>query len=339
MRFRVLTNSLLLIFALGVTAFAAPPIDLELATEQGVQITAPREWLQLLAGIGMENVRIRGAQASDEPLAENRGDAERPRYHVIGLLTADDRLRLPGGTFSRADRGRLTEYFTRLSADGAESMTAEHGRFGLTKKEFTAAHADLAQPLGFATQDQALRAVLDRAQAKFALPLAEDAEVKRVIDTATPVKNDVSGLTTGTGLAIVLQSYELALRPTKQVGKPLALAIVPAGSVDDVWPIGWESNRSPGETSPALMEFLNVEIEGYTLQEAIDAIAPRLKLPIYWDHAALAKQKIDPAAIQVHVPRTRTFYKRILDRVLAQAHLAAQLRVDEAGTAFLWISK
>ena len=86
------------------------------------------------------------------------------------------------------------------------------------------------------------------------------------------------------------------------------------------------------------MEFLNVEIEGYTLQEAIDAIAPRLKLPIFWDHAAFAEHKIDPATIQVHVPRTRTFYKRILDRVLAQARLA-ELRVDEAGTAFLWISK
>ena len=52
------------------TAHAAPPIDLVLATERGVQITAPREWLQLLAGIGIEHVRIRGSTGSDKPLAE-----------------------------------------------------------------------------------------------------------------------------------------------------------------------------------------------------------------------------------------------------------------------------
>jgi hypothetical protein len=339
MQLRVLANLLLLLLTVAASAEAAPPVELELATEQGVQITAPRQWLQLLTGIGIENVRIRGARANDKPLAENRGDAQHPRYHVVGILTANDRLRLPGGEFADSDRQRLADYFTRLAADGAESMTAERGRFGLTKAEYTAAHADLAQPLGFATQGQSLRAVLDRAQGKFSLPLVPDAAANRIIEAAAPVKDDVSGLSAGTALAIVLRSTGLALRPDKSVGEPLALRIVPAGSVEDVWPIGWEAKASPGETAPALMEFLNVEIEGYTLQEAIDAIAPRLKLPIFWDHAALAAHKIDPATIQVHVPRTRTFYKRILDRVLAQARLNAQLRVDDAGTAFLWISK
>ena len=79
---------------------------------------------------------------------------------------------------------------------------------------------------------------------------------------------------------------------------------------------------------------LNVEIDGYTLTEAIDAIGPRIKIPIYWDHTALAAAHIDPTAIKVAVPKTRTYYKRVLDRVLAQAHLAGQLRTDEAGTRF-----
>jgi hypothetical protein len=218
-------------------------------------------------------------------------------------------------------------------------MTAPRGRFGLTEKEFTAVYADLAQPIQFATKDQPLRSVLDRLQAKFAIRLAPDAAAEQIIRTAEPVADDVSNLTAGTGLAIVMQSYGLALRPEKSRGESVALRIVPVGSVDDVWPIGWESKASPRETAPALMEFLNVEIEGYTLQEAMDAMQPRVKLPFYWDHAALAKDRIDPAAIQVHIPRTRTFYKRMLDRVLAQARLADQLRVDEAGTAFLWISK
>jgi hypothetical protein len=246
---------------------------------------------------------------------------------------------LPGGTFHASDRQKLADYFQRLAADGPESMTAPRGRFGLTEREFTAARADLAQPIDFTTKGLPLRTVLDRMQAKFALRIAPNAAASAIIRTAPPVVDESRDLSAGTGLAIVLHSYGLALCPEKSVGQPVALRIVPIGSVDDVWPIGWESKASPRETAPALFEFLNVEIEGYTLAEALDAIAQRIKLPLYWDHAALTKHKIDPAKIQVHLPRTRTFYKRVLDRVLAQAHLAGSLRVDEAGTRFYWITK
>ena len=337
------TANLLLAFACTIqcaaTAKAAPPIELELATESGLQITAPREWLQLMASLGIANVRIRAASSADEPAADNRGDAEHPRFHVVGIVTADGELRLPGGRFRMSDRQKLADYFARLSADGPESLTAQRGRFGLTKQEFAAVHADLAQPVDFATQGQPLRAVLDRLQAKFSLRLAPDDYANQIIRTATPVADEFRSLTAGTVLAIVLRRYGLALRPEKARGEPVALRIVPIDSAGDAWPFGWESKASPRETAPALFEFLNVEIEGYTLQEAIDAIAPRLKLPIYWDHAALVKDKIDPAKVQVRLPRSRTYYKRILDRVLAQAHLNGTLRVDEAGTAFLWISR
>lgn len=336
------THALVLICATASLAQAAPVIDLEIATERGVQITAPREWLQQLAGLGITNVRIRTATANDNPAAENRGTAERPRFHVVGILTPRNELRLPGGTFRASDGSRLAEYLARLAADGPESLTAELGRFGLTEKEYAGVYADLAQPLNFATEGQSLQTILAKSQAKFSHRLAPDAAADRILRTAKPVPDEVGELTAGTALAIVLKNYGLALRPEKPRGAPVTLRIVSVESVnsaDDIWPIGWDPQTSSRETAPMLFEFLNVEIDGYSLQEAVDAIAPRLKLPIYWDHAALAANQIDPAKIQVHLPKTRIYYKRILDRVLSQARLSAQLRVDEAGTAFLWITK
>lgn len=304
-----------------------------------MQITAPHRWLQLMAEIGITNLRIRAASPADQPTAVNLGSADRPHFQVLGILTSRNELRLPGGTFRVSDRQRISDYFARLAADGPESLTSPRGRFGLTEKDFAAAHADLAQPIDFITQGQSLRVVLDRLQDKFTHRLSPDAAANQIIRTATPVAMDVGNLTAGTGLAIVLRHYGLALRPAKQTGEAIALRIVPIESTHDSWPIGWDPPKSPRETAPILFESLNVEIDGYTLAEALDALAPRLKLPLYWDQTTLSKHSIDPAKVQVHLPRTRTYYKRILDRLLAQARLHGDLRVDEAGTEFLWISR
>jgi hypothetical protein len=349
MKLRLFLSTVILIVLAGAARAAMPPIELELVTERGVQITAPREWLQLLA----EHVRIRGGQPGDQPHVENTGDGRTASYHVLGVLTARDQLRLPGGTFSRADRARLQDYFARLWADGVDAATAPRVRFGLTEKELTAVLADLAQPIEFETKGQSVRAIIDRLQTKLSLRVALDADAERAIRVAAPVTDELKGVSTGTALAIMLRNCGLVMRPEKQRGQPVAYRVVPAGadairqrtlgkmSAKDMryWPIGWELERTPGETAPSLMESLNAEIDGYTLQEALAAIGPRLKLPMFLDHAALKANNIDPATIQVKLARTRTSYKRVVDRILAQARLGSEIRVDEAGVPFLWITR
>jgi hypothetical protein len=108
MRYRLL--SAVLVLALPHVAKAAgSPIELELVTEQGVQITAPQQWLQLLAGIGIEHVQIHGGGQGDEPKVTNRGNAKAANYLVVGVLSSRDQLLLPGGTFTKADRGILKD--------------------------------------------------------------------------------------------------------------------------------------------------------------------------------------------------------------------------------------
>ena len=40
----------------------------------------------------------------------------------------------------------------------------------------------------------------------------------------------------------------------------------------------------------------------------------------------------------VDLPPKKTFYKKILDLLLFQKKLVAEVRTDEAGSAFLWIT-
>jgi hypothetical protein len=352
MRMR-LAASLICFCVCSSDAAAAPPVELELVTERGVQITAPQEWLQLLTRAGIGNVRIRGAARGEEPSVANRGTAERPRYLVVGILTAREQLRLVGGTFGRGDMGRLKDYFDRLAAEGDERLTAPRGRYGLTEQEMSAVFADLARPIHFATKGLPPRAVLEKVESKFMLRFDIDAEAGRILGSAAPIVDEVKGLTAGTGLAVLLRSYELLLVPEKPRGKPVVLGVrsvdtpTPAqstiGKTDDTtqpfWPVGWEPERRPRELAPSLFESLSAEIDGYTLDETLAAIGPRLGVPLLVDHAALGAHDIDPAAIKIRLPRTRTYYKRVLDRVLAQARLGLDVRIDEAGTAFLWVTR
>ena len=166
MKFYLLPTATILLAIAKVANAAGPPIELELVTEQGVQITAPQQWLQLLAGIGIEHVEIRGGRQGDEPKITNRGSERTASYQVVGVLTSQEQLRLPGGTFTKADRTRLKDYFAHLASDGADAVTAPHFRFGLTEKELTAILADLAQPIDFETMGQSPRAFVDRLQSK-----------------------------------------------------------------------------------------------------------------------------------------------------------------------------
>lgn len=361
---RLLSAITLLILVCGAASVAAPPVDVELVTERGVQITAPQEWLQLLAGIGIERVRIRGARPGDEPWVSNSGSDDRPSYEVVGVITARDQLRLPGGTFSRADRGRIKDYFERLAADGAEALTAPRGMFGLTEKEIESVFADLAQPIDFETKGRKLQLMLGRLQSKFASKMALDARAEPVVRDARPVADEFRRVSAGTGLAMMLRANGLVLRPEKSRGDPVVYrveaadsvapqsaggpAVAPrplerAGRADDPsiehWPIGWEPHDTPGRAAPSLFEMLNAEIDGFTLSETLAAIGPRLKIPLYVDHAALSAHKIDPSKVQVRLAKTRTSYKRVIDRAVAHARLHSQVRVDEAGNAFLWISR
>ncbi len=325
--------------ATATVAHAAPPVKLELATEQGLQITAPQRWLQRLAQAGIYDVRIRAAARGERPRIENIGTDGRPQYRAVGVLTARGELQLPGRTFRDSSLAQLQAYLEQVAAQGPDAMAAPRGQFGLTERQFAALLADFTQPVTFATDGQPPRAVVDRLTARMTVPVEIDTAAARSLAAAAPMADELQGLTTGTALALLLHNEGLMLRPESGTLQPVVVRITAADPKAEAWPVGWKPKQPPVELAPSLFEHVNVEIDGYTLQETLDAVAPRIKVRYYWDRAALAADHIDPNAVKITLPRTRTFYKSILNRALAQAHLGTKLRIDEAGTPFLWITR
>lgn len=350
---------LLTFLVLTADAKAAPgaSISIVIVTERGVQSTAPREWLQLLTRIGQRDVSIRSIRAGEQPDVDNTGTVDRPRYRVVGVLDSRGTLTVPGGRFDSRNHRKLADYFDRLASDGIDGVTAKRGRYGLTEKQFEAVFAELSQPAEIQAEGRSLTEVLNDVGDLLELELLIDEKAHAVIGRSESATEEVSDLTLGTALAILLRRDGLVLVPQKKRSEEVALRIARLVDVtpndedttargnrdealaDICWPVGWKSDAQKRQLAPAMMEYLNAEIEGFTLAEAMETIDPRTGIPIYWDHATLRKHQIDPTTLQVKYPKKRSQLIRVIDRLLFQARLRGELKVDEAGTVFYWISR
>ncbi|QDU86871.1 hypothetical protein Pla175_02240 [Pirellulimonas nuda] len=329
--------------ALSAAPLWGATVSVELISDRGMQSTAAQQWLQLLSDAGAVNVRLRGGRPGDEPRIEDLSGRGAEIYKLTGVLTSRDELIFPGAKFGLRDRQKLRDYFADLKADGAAAITAPKGMFGLTEPQFKSVFDDLSTPLTIDTEGRPLEEVLSDAAARLRLRLSVEPRAAGVLRSAGPVQGDFGPLSAGAALAGMLRGAGLALRPDKPRGEEVQHLVFVAGEAarkdsDGAWPVGWPVETSPREAAPILFEFLNVEVDGFKLAEAMGAITPRLGMPVLWDTRALAEKKIDPATTPVQLARTRTYYKRLLDKLLFQARLKANLRVDEVGKAFLYIS-
>ena len=172
------------------------------------------------------------------------------------------------------------------------------------------------------------------------LPLQADAAWKQAgSDEADKIEEDLSGISCGTALACILRPAGFCLVP-RDAGGRTSLAVVKARPELEVWPVGWEpQNQATGKrVLPMMSESLNVNIQNFPAIKAIDAIASRVKAPVLMDHNALARHGIEPAKVTVSLPQGRMTYDQALRRLLFQAKMKFEVRADEAGKPFLWIT-
>lgn len=335
--FRLSTCAVVLLVLTAQSAWG-DSYTLTIVTEKGTAITASQDWSRRLAEAGITSVRVRGAKPGDKAEIEEVDAGRGKVYRVIGVLNRSDKLVLPGATFTLRDTAKLKDYLNHVLADGKEAVTAERGQYGLTKKQFEQVFTALGRPVDFETKDQSLAALAEQVSKRTKMSVEVDAGLRPTFRRLS-CRDDLRTLSLGCGLAIALKAEGLAVAPEKPRGKPVQLAIRFAQAKQQAWPIGWPSKARLSQLAPVMLKKTKVEIDGFSLTEVVDAIAPRLEMPVLWDHAALDAKRIDPAKVLVKLAPAEMFYKRILDKLLFQAHLRGEVRVDEVGTVFYWITR
>lgn len=329
---------LALLLSASLPAQTAGRVELELITEPGIPVNAAQRWLGSLKDVPFSSIRIRSANPGDKVELRQRGGAGSRAYQVIGMLTERNTLLLPGGEFRMGDTSGLREWLAKIQEGGETRLQESPGPFGLTPTQLVAVHQALSVPTAFSTRGQPAFAVLKRIAGGLSLPFAADAEARQAMAGDEAVGDELQGLSAGTAMAAVLRPLGLVMAPKKQADGTIKLEITDVRRAAASWPVGWPPQKSPRETAPELLTFLNIEIENTPLASALDAIRTRLALPLLFDHNSLARQRIDPAEVKVSLPAGRTYYQGAIDRLLNQAQLKSDLRVDEADKPFLWIS-
>jgi hypothetical protein len=326
----------LTLLATSAAAADKPRVSLEIIAREGLPPTTSQQWYQTLSQLGVDGLRIRSDAAGETRIA-NQGTKAAPAYHVVGILSSDNVLYLPGGAFGPRDTGKLRKWLEELRAGGAEGVTQPRAAFGLLPRQLQEVSDDLKRPVGFSTNGQSAAAALGRIAKGLRIPLDLAPGASRALAEVT-LADELKDLARGTALSAIARPAGLVLRPIDNRGAGLAYRIERPQAGVEVWPIGWPLKERRSETLPALYEMLNVEIKEIPVSEAIAAIQARLEVPFLFDRNAMALHGVDPAKVPADVPEKRMSYSQVLRKVLSQAKLSYELRVDDAEKPFLWIT-
>jgi hypothetical protein len=330
---------LLLFKTVATMASAAPPIDLEVIVEERSSVTAQQEWLKRLSELKLAGLTIRSAREGEEPEILNRGTEDRPRYKIVGFLTRNETLILKGGQFGRNDMNKLRAFFETLGVQGVEGVTKRRTLFGLTDDQLITLSKNLEPVVDFESKGKPPAEVVSQLGEGIEPAIVVSATAQQAFKDATPCRDEVKGITSGTALAVIVRPYGLVVQPML-VGRNVELHVVKPLENAESWPVGWplEDGVTEKAAIPALMEFITVEIKDIDVPQALGALQERLEAPFLFDHNQLAKHGIEPAKIEVSVPPGRSYYKKILERVLFQAKLKSEIRTDELGKPIVWIT-
>ncbi len=325
----------LLLTCASATQAAKPRVELELFTVKGIPILTTQKWMGILKDLKFDRLQIRSGSAFEEPSVENVGSERSPIYHVKGMLDRRNQMIVPGAVFSLRDKRQIADWMEKIKA-GASS-DAPKGAFGLTGDELVALHRQMSVPIFVTTKDADPKEVVRQIAGKITIGIGVDPDSRAAFEDGYKLEDELQGISAGTTLAAVVRPLGLVVVPRKSRGT-VSLLITDFRKAKESWPIGWPPKKRPNEVLPKLFTFLPIEIVERPLLTAVEALQQRLEVPIVWDRNAIARHKIDLERVKVSIPATKTYYKKAFDRVLFQAKLKSELRLDESDAPFLWVT-
>jgi hypothetical protein len=298
-------------------------------------------WVEALRDYGV-TVRVRTPKAGDELGVDETIQGTLRWVVATGEIDAQGQLKFPDRSFSLREQTQLKEWIDELKLYGAQGAPEGKPLWGLTNAQFSKVFESLSTPVEGKLRGQRL----DAALAQLGLP--EDLPVRyhstaiahiaaRRADAA--LRAEVHGLSGGTALAAVLANYGLGYRPLRTPAGAMELVVEPLANLEQPWPIGWEPDKevSRGKLAPGLYKMVPVGFNEIPLDNILGAISEAGEIPVVINYDSAAQRGIDLDR-PVSYPQKRAAYMMVLGSVIRGSRLKQDLRVDERGVPFIYVT-
>ncbi len=312
-------------------------VEIEVVVSRQAPVETQQQWMKLLTDVGADRVRSKTSRYGAKVKVSENESSTSIRVKVEGAIQGG-KLVLPGQSFSMRDKAALTEYVAQLKTDGAEIALSEKKAFGLTSKQLVAVNEALKHPLKSETTGQTASKVVGELMNQLSLRVKMDASAKRAFARSEPIEDELKDFSAGTALAAVARPLGLVMVP-KRIGSEISLHLIDYTKADEHWPIGWPAPAIPKRMVPRLFDKFPIEVREFPLDQVLNAIQTRSKVPMLFDYNSMARAGIDLSKTNVTFAK-KSSYAHALGKVLNQAtpRMDYEIRVDENGRPFLWIT-
>lgn len=301
-----------------------------------------QKWLKILADAGADGVRLVLDPDLEPGLTEEK-TAAGLTIHVKARINRRQELTIADRRFSIADTADLKAWIQQLKQASSLDPAQQPGAFGLTAEELVKVHDLLGKPYPGSTRGQPVLQVLRALRQHLGIKIgADEVALARFREEEsgewiTRVPEEMQGLSCGTVLAAVIRPLGLVLVVEKGGQR---LNVMDSKNAREHWPVGWPIQERPSQIAPVLFQQTDVEIEGFKLDEVLRAIEAKTGIPFVFDQNSMAREGIELDRIEVNLGRTRTYYDKLIRLCLNESRprLKSELRADERGQPFLWIS-
>jgi hypothetical protein len=314
-------------------------VTFELLIATRVPQLAAQQWGEIFGRAGA-TVRIRQALGSDRAEITESTRGSMRLVKATGLLEQDGSIIFENRRFQQSQAAALAEWIRELKTYGAQGN--DHGKpdFGLTREQFGAIFRTLA---GKVVQDPAgldLSAALATVGLPDSLPLRMTPAAQDFLkgsDKQRPAPKNLTGLSRGTVLAILLNNAGLGFRPGRTPEGTLELRVDLLREPAAAWPVGWPLEKPPITSMPKLVEVVPVEFSDVPLVDVVHAISIQTEIPILTDHRRIFEANIPLSELKVNQEYRKMTWSGLLDRVTFP-DLMRELLQDEAGTPFVFMT-
>lgn len=326
----------------GVAAKPVARVQLEIILTQGVAYEVSHSLSRELAHSGIENVTLRQQKPSDAVSLTNTGTEAMPNWRVIAVMESSGSILLPDGTrvsaWQPTELARwIQELPEKMARKRQEEQAPELSDFGLTAAATDELVSALKTPLNFSTKDKKPLQIIPQCIRLINCSVDMSSQQLQTLNELDPVAEELQGLACGTVLAYILRPAGLCLTP-HQTSSSVMISVISADKKIKPWPIGFKVTQNASEVLPDMFQMVTAGIENSPAQNVIQSLGERLDVPLLFDYNAMARHGIELNRVLINIPARKMSYNLIFNKVLTRSRLKSELRMDEAGRPFFWIT-